>query len=317
MSDTTGDLAGVPYDGTDPAYSDLYHDIQGMPPGFLDIKKTSAMGRVAPDRWKQQYFNRIKDLIDQHQPDLLYTDGGIPFDEYGLGTVAELYNVSEAAHGGKGQAVYFSKVDKDCAVGTCALDRERAVLDGISPVPWQTDTCIGNWHYKRGIEYKKGKKVVDLLVDIVSKNGNLLLNIPLPNSGEPDFAALETIAHITEWMKANSEGIYATRPWKIYGEGPSTKVAAGDGFNESKKPDLGATDIRFTTKGSTLYAHAMGWPSESFVIQALGTDSPQQPGKIARVEIMKWTQRGQALTITAPVETKTSDIGYGFKVSFS
>ena len=323
LSDTTGDFAGVPYDGTDPAYADLYHDLSGMPAGFLDLKKTNAMGRVAPDRWKQQYFNRIKDLVDQHQPDLLYTDGGIAFEEYGLGTVAEVYNVSEAAHGGKNQAVYFSKVDSDCKVGTCALDRERGVLDGIAPSPWQTDTCIGDWHYKRGVNYKTGKKVIDLLVDIVSKNGNLLLNIPLPNSGEPDFAELETIAQITRWMKANSDGIYATRPWKIYGEGPSTKVMVGGGnFNEGKKPDLDATDIRFTTKGGAVYAFAMGWPADSFVIPSLGLNSPQQPGKIAKVELLgsgeplKWTQTGDSLTI-APPAVKTSDIGYGFRILFS
>ncbi len=323
MSDATGDLAGVPYDGADPAYADLYHNISGMPADFLDVKKTSAMGRVAPDRWKQQFFNRIKDLVDQHQPDLLYTDGGIPFEEYGLGTVAELYNVSEAAHAGTNQAVYFSKTDRDCKTGTCALDRERGVLDGISPVPWQTDTCIGNWHYKRGITYKTGKTVIDLLVDIVSKNGNMLLNVPLPNSGEPDFAEMQTISHITAWMKSNSEGIYGTRPWKIYGEGPSTKVISGGaGFNEGKKPELSAKDIRFTTKGSTLYAFAMGWPTDSFTIQAVGLESPQQPGKVLNVELLgtgqklKFTQSADALSIVPPA-TKTSDIGYGLKISFA
>ncbi len=321
MTDATGPLAGVPYDGTNPAYADLYHDITGMPADFLDIKKTSAMGRVAPDRWKQQYFNRVKDLLDQHQPDLLYTDGGIPFEEYGLGTVAELYNVSEAQHGGKDQAVYFSKTVSDCKVGTCALDRERGVLDGISPVPWQTDTCIGDWHYRRGANYKTGKKVIDLLVDIVSKNGNLLLNIPLPNSGEPDYNELVTIADITAWMKLNSEGIYATRPWAIYGEGPSTVVEAGGGFNESKKPDLGAADARFTTKGSTLYAYVMGWPAEDFAIKALGQSSPQKPGKIVNVEMLgtgaklKWTQAIDALRIEKPA--KLSDIGHGFKIVFA
>jgi alpha-L-fucosidase len=323
MSDTTGPMTGVPYDGTDSEYSDLYHDISGMPPGFLDLKKTNAMGRVAPDRWKQQYFNRVKDLVDQHQPDLLYTDGGIPFEEYGLGTVAEVYNVSEMTHHGKNQAVYFSKTDKDCQTGTCSLDRERGILDGISPVPWQTDTCIGHWHYERGTKYKSGKNVVDMLVDIVSKNGNLLLNIPLPNSGQPDFVELEIIADITRWMKANSEGIYGTRPWKVYGEGPSTKVAAGGGgFNEGKKPKLGATDIRFTTKGSTIYAYAMGWPTGSFVIESLGLNSPQQPGNVLHVELlgtgqrMMFNQSVNGLTISPPA-AKTSDIGYGFKISLA
>jgi alpha-L-fucosidase len=328
LSDTTGPLAGVPYDGANPAYSDLYHDYAGEPKSFFDVKTTEAMGRNAPDRWKQQYFNRVRDLIDQHQPDLLYTDGGIPFGEYGLSTVAELYNVSEAYNKGRNNAVYFSKTPSEPASGICALDRERGVLDGISPVAWQTDTCIGDWHYKRGTRYKNGKKVIDLLVDIVSKNGNLLLNIPLPNSGEPDYLELVTIAEITAWMKLNSEGIYATRPWTIYGEGPATRVVIkpnGQEFdpNEGKKPDLGADDIRFTTKGeSILFAYAMGWPEDEFFIQALGTASPQKPKKIANVTLLgsdrklQWTQAPDGLRITKPAEP-LSPIGHGFKIVFA
>src|SRR5580693_5720778 len=133
LSDTTGPLAGVAYDGNDPAFADLYHDYSGQPANFA--KEAKAMGRIAPDRWKLQYFRRIKDLIDQYQPDLLYTDGGIPFDEYGYSTVAELYNVSASKHNGKVEAMYFSKQGDQCKVGTCALDRERGVLDGISPTP--------------------------------------------------------------------------------------------------------------------------------------------------------------------------------------
>jgi alpha-L-fucosidase len=168
-SDATGDLAGVPYDGVDPAYADLYHDLTPMPADFVNT--ATAMGRVAPDKWKMEYYLRIKDLIDQHHPDMLYTDGGIPFDEYGLSTVAEVYNVSAKRHGGTVEAVYFTKSIKDTAQGGVGvLDKERGIMDGISPVPWQTDTCIGEWHYHRGITYKTAKKVVDLLVDNVSKN---------------------------------------------------------------------------------------------------------------------------------------------------
>ncbi len=188
-SDTTGPLAGKSYEGTNPLFADLYHSYTLMPPDFA--KTAKAMGRVAPDEWKLEYFNRIKDLIDQHQPDLLYTDGGIPFDEYGLATVAEVYNVSASLHSGKVEAVYCSKVASDCTIGTCIVDHERGVSDAISPDPWQTDTCIGVWHYKRGQVYKTPKKVIDLLVDIVSKNGNLLLNFPLPNSGELDPEELQ------------------------------------------------------------------------------------------------------------------------------
>jgi len=325
LSDTTGPLTGVSYDGTNPAFSDLYHDYRGQPSGFAETAKD--MGRVAPDRWKLEYFNRIKDLIDQHQPDLLYTDGGIPFDEYGYSLVAELYNVSARHSNDKVEAIYFSKQADQCAVGTCALDRERGVLDGIAANPWQTDTCIGEWHYKRGVAYKSPKKVIDLLVDIVSKNGNLLLNFPLPNSGELDFAEREILDGITAWMSVNSEGIYATRPWKIYGEGPSTKVtvaSTGKEFdpNESKKPDLNASDIRFTTKGSTIYAFIQGWPQGPAIIPSLATNSAQNPPKITsakllgREESLRFVQDATALSVTLPTNPPpTANIGITLKLT--
>ncbi|MDE1175264.1 MAG: alpha-L-fucosidase [Edaphobacter sp.] len=323
-SDSTGPLAGVPYDGVLPAYADLYHDYTGEPADF--VKTAKAMGRVAPTRWKQEYFNRIKDLLDQHQPDLLYTDGGIPFEEYGLSLVAHLYNLSAKKHGGKVESIYFSKTMTDCENGTCALDRERGVLDDIAANPWQTDTCVGEWHYRRGVKYKSAKKVIDLLVDIVSKNGNLLLNFPLPNSGELDPEEVTTLEGITAWMQINSEGIYASRPWKIYGEGPSTKVVIaknGKEFdpNEGKKPDLGAQDIRFTTKGKTLYAFVQGWPAGEAVVTSLGTGSPHAQKVVGAhmlgySESLKFTQRADGLHVTMPsTRPASADIGIALKLT--
>jgi len=320
-SDATGDLAGVPYDGVDPAYADLYHDLTPMPADF--VKTATAMGRVAPDKWKMEYYLRIKDLIDQHQPDMLYTDGGIPFDEYGLSTVAEVYNVSAKRHGGTVEAVYFTKSIKDTAQGGVGvLDKERGIMDGISPVPWQTDTCIGEWHYHRGITYKTAKKVVDLLVDNVSKNGNLLLNFPLPNSGELDPDEMKTLDGITAWMAVNGEGIFASKPWKAYGDGPSTKISAGDGgFNETKKPDMTAEDIRYTMKGRAIYAFVMGWPGTEVVLPALGTGSAQSPPKMQAVSLLggpaklKFAQEAIGLRITLPEERPAAaEIGITLKV---
>jgi alpha-L-fucosidase len=171
------------------------------------------MSRNAPFAWKRQYFLRIKDLIDNYQPDLLYTDGGIPFQEIGYKLVSHYYNANAKLHGGKVEAVYTSKRRNECETGTCVLDIERGVANQIMPKPWQTDTCIGTWHYKRDVVYKSPKVVVDLLCDIVSRNGNLMLNIPLPNSGEPDAKELAILDDITRWMAVNSEGIYATKPW--------------------------------------------------------------------------------------------------------
>jgi alpha-L-fucosidase len=320
LSDSTGPLTGVPYDGILPAYADLYHDYTGEPADFA--KTTDAMSRNAPTWWKLQYFNRIRDLVDQHQPDLLYTDGSIPMNEYGLSLVANLYNTSAARHGGNVEAVYNSKEAADCASGTCALDRERGVLDDISPTPWQTDTCIGDWHYLRGVHYKSAKNVIDLMVDIVSKNGNLLLNFPLPNSGELDAEEIVTLNGITQWMAVNSEGIYATRPWKIYGEGPSTKIIAKGAFNETKKAPLTTEDVRFTTKGPILYAFVQGWPESAATIRALGTGSPQQSPRITSVrmlgqnENLKFTQDASALKVTMPANRPpASDIGITLKLT--
>jgi alpha-L-fucosidase len=237
--------------------------------------------------------------------------------------VAHLYNVSAQMHGGVTEAVYTSKEETDCAIGTCLLDHERSVSDEIAKNPWQTDTCIGQWHYKRGQQYKTAKKVIDMLADIVSKNGNLLLNFPLPNSGALDYEEMVVLDGITEWMAVNSEGIYSTRPWKIYGEGPSTKVdVQAERFNESKRPTLTVEDVRFTTKRSTLYAFVMGWPEKEAVVRALGLASPQAPGKIQRVELLgykselNWKQDEASLKVEMPTE-KISDVAITLKVELA
>jgi alpha-L-fucosidase len=203
------------------------------------------------------------------------------------------------------------------------LDRERGVLDGIWPEPWQTDTCIGDWHYKSGIEYKSAKKVIDLLVDIVSKNGNLLLNFPLPASGELDADERKVLKGITEWMSINSQGIYGSRPWTIYGEGPATEVKAGTGMNEGKKPDLTAHDYRFTTKDGSLYIFVQGWPTSSCVIEALGSATAQRPGRVAAIEMLgvskslTYEQNETALQVTLPDDRpRASEIGVTLRVKF-
>ncbi len=191
--------------------------------------------------------------------------------------------------------------------GVCVLDVERGIPDGILPHAWQTDTCIGNWHYKRGTEYKTPKIVIDMLVDIVSKNGNLLLNFPLPASGALDLQEQNVLAEITKWMGVNSAALYGTRPWKIFGEGPSI-VKAGDSsaFNERNRKEFTAADVRFTTKGSKLYAIVMGAPEYQAVIPSLKMGSPLRVGKIQDVELLgfsgkvAWHQDQAALHVTMP-----------------
>jgi alpha-L-fucosidase len=315
-------LAGVPYDGTDPAYGDLYHAL----PKDYDFAKglPQAMSRNAPDSWKQLYFKRIKEIVDNYQPDLLYTDGGIPFEGYGLSLVAHLYNSNAKRHGGTAEAVYTSKTRQDCQIGTCVLDLERGVAGGIPENPWQTDTCIGEWHYNKTAKYKTPKTVIDMLCDIVSRNGNLMLNFPLPNSGALDEQELKILDEITRWMAVNSEGIYGTRPWKIFGDGPVASAPApaagrGSGFNERTRKDFTPDEIRFTTKGSTLYAFVMGWPEKQAVVKPLATNSSVAHVKVRNVELLgfkgkvKWTQDENGLTVEMPPQ-KPCDHAVALKI---
>ena len=305
-ADTSGEFAGVPYDGVDPQNFDLYHDMA------RNYGKDFAWDDTnIPDAWKRHWFDRIKDLVDSYQPDLLYTDGALPFEEYGLNLVAHLYN-------SKAQAVYTSKRKEDCETGTCALDFERGLPEGIHPNPWQTDTCVGDWHYKRDINYKSPKTVIDMLVDIVSRNGNLLLNFPLPGSGEPDSRELAILSEITSWMAVNGEGIYGTRPWKVFGEGPATAQKGEGKFNENGRKALTPQDVRFTTKGKTLYAFVMGWPGAQASVPSL----VESAGKIRNVELLghkgklKWTQSANGLSVGMPGE-KPSEHSVALKITLA
>jgi alpha-L-fucosidase len=263
----------------------------------------------------------MRDLVDNYEPDILYIDGDLSFEEYGLSLVAHHYNLSAKKNGGKPSTIYTSKRVLDTTHGIALLDVERGVVDGIWPRPWQTDTCIGDWHYKRGIKYKTPKVVVDLLVDIVSRNGNLLLNFPLPASGMLDLEELDVLAGITEWMGVNSEAIHGTRPWKIFGEGPGTEASAqSTAFNENKRKDLTAQDVRFTTKGETLYAFVMGWSDYQMTIKPLALDTALRVGKIQNVELLgfdgklQWTQDQTGLKIMTPPK-KPSDHAVAFKIT--
>jgi len=319
LADKDGPQAGVPYDGADAKFADLYHSI---PDPKLLTANLDWNEEGIPDSWKEQWFLRIKDLVDQYKPDLIYSDGQLPFQERGLSLLANLLNVSAQANGGKVEAVYTSKRKEDSDAGMCVLDRERGVLDEIWPNPWQTDTCVGEWHYNREVTYKTPKTVVDMLVDIVSKNGNLMLNFPLPSSGMLDDRELKILAEITEWMNTNGEAIYATRPWKISGQSAAAaSVPAKDAsFNEDKRKVLTAEDVRFTTKGKTLYAFVMGWPEKQAVIAPLGSASLHTRGQIEQVELLgfsgrlKWTREEGGLKIELP-ERKPCEHAVAFRVS--
>jgi alpha-L-fucosidase len=291
---------GVDYDGADPRYADLYHDNRDQP--FLNKPGTWY---TSNPKFHRRWFDRIRDLVDSYQPDLLYSDGGIPFGEVGRTLVAHFYN-SSIARRGKLEAVYNHK---DLGSGefirkAAVQDVERGVLEGINPLPWQTDTSNSDWFYSDHHAFKTAREVIGMLADIVSKNGNLLLNVVQYADGSLPPQSEQLLTELAAWMKLNSEAIHGTRPWQTYGEGP-TKPKPG-AFSESG--EYTAQDIRFTTKEDGLYAIFLGWPQGQSAIQALGGSA--LPGAvIERVDLLggpelQFRRDADALRLTLPPAQK-------------
>ncbi|MHA6720416.1 alpha-L-fucosidase [Sphingomonas sp. RS6] len=307
---------GVRYDGANPGFADLYHDNRDEP--FLNT----------PESWYTQnpafhalWLRRIRDLVDSYQPDLLYSDGGLPFGEVGRSLVAHLYNAS-IARSGKLDAVYTCKDtgSGEFHRGAAVQDVERGVLEGINPYPWQTCSSNGDWFFNENYGYKQPAEVITMLADIVSKNGNLLLNVVMDPDGSLPRASDQLLAELADWMKMNGEAIHGTRPWKIFGEGP-TETAAGM-FKE--KAEYTARDIRFTTRGQALYAIVLGVPQggTAFTIQSLGASNPHERHRIARVQLLGargslgFRQRSDGLAIDLPARLPSRH-AIAFRIDFA
>ncbi|HLP08409.1 MAG TPA: alpha-L-fucosidase [Opitutaceae bacterium] len=346
-ADKNGPLAGVPYDGKltaadgkgkwwdglDP--QDLYEQRHAPSPDFdkpltIHARWDWNNGVTPPDRaYCEKFYNRTIELIEKYQPDLIYFDDTAlplwPASDAGLKIAAHFYNRNDQWRGNDG--VLFGKGLEPDQKGCMALDIERGRSHIIEPLPWQTDTCLGDWHYNQAVfdnhAYKSALTVVHTLIDVVSKNGNLLLNVPLRGDGTPDEDEIAVIEGIAGWMQINQDAIHGTRPWKVMGEGPqmaSTEASIGGNFNEDKVKPFTAEDVRFTTKGATLNAIVMGAPKTTVVIQSLGTAAKLYEGAIGSVtllgsdEKLTWSQTADALTIEAP-KTIPNDIALVFQIT--
>jgi alpha-L-fucosidase len=330
-ADAAGPKAGVPYDGKltkadgkgtwwdglDP--QDLY--AQNHKPGAkLVWSWNAAEGSSIPDAaYMEKFFKRTKQLWDDYRPDMIYFDDHVlPFHEVddglGLALAAHFYNSSIKQHG-RNEAVVNGKMLDEKQRQAIVYDIERGKAEGILPRAWQTDTCIGSWHYNRDIflkhQYKSAASVVRMLADIVSKNGNLMLSVPLQRDGTPDSDEIEIVKGIGAWLKINGEAIYATRPWKIYGEGPSAAKAEKGSFGGQKdvqSAPFTAEDIRFTQSkdGKTVYAIVLEIPTDGKVtVKSLGSGSPHWTGAIRSVRLvggdeLKFTRDEAGLHVTLP-----------------
>ena len=316
-ADATGPLAGVPYDGNDPANQDLYHT-KAAPDDKAWLTKNPE--------WHRQWFKVVKELVETYHPDLLYSDSQLPFGDVGIKMLANYYNQDMAHNGGKLEAVYNCKIMP--SEGRWVRDIERGVAEGISVDPWQTDTSIGDWYYRTGQKYHKPDEIVRMLMDIVSKNGNLLINIVQTPEGDLEPDMLTTLDAIGSWVNFNQEGLYATRPWKIYGEGPSTVVTDKDkgrfgGLKDVSDRPYTSADFRFTTSkdGATLYAFQFAPPTGESRIVSLGTDAKFATKPVTKVEILGsdeklvWKQEAGALVIQKPAKIP-DPAAIGYKISF-
>jgi len=348
-ADKTGPLAGVRYDGKltkadgkgkwwegyDP--QDLYEQRHEPAPGFENLGSIHGRwnwgnGVTLPDQaYNDRFYNRTVDLINKYRPDLLYFDDTAlplwPVSDAGLKIASHFYNSSNKWNGPEDDGVLLGKIldpeQRQCMV----WDIERGSSNVIEPEPWQTDTCIGGWHYDKGVfdrhHYKSAKTVVQTLIDVVSKNGNLLLSVPLKGDGSLDSDEIAIVEGIAEWMKVNKEAIQGTRPWKVLGEGPQMASAAplqAQGFNEGKGRKFSAEDVRFTTKGDTLYAFVMGAPNAAVSIKSLGSKAKLLNKRIANITLLgsnqkvAWEQASDALVIREP-QGGSNEIATVFKIT--
>jgi alpha-L-fucosidase len=277
-------------------------------PAFADFYGPARLEEEQPDQdHMDDWLCRCCDLVDRLQPQVFWFDWWIEqpaWAPYLRRFAAYYYN--RAAEWGRGVAINFK--EHAFADGTAVYDVERGQLSDIRPMPWQTDTSVSknSWGWISNHDYKTVAEIVRDLVDIVAKNGALLLNIgPKPDGtiAEPEQAILEGVGR---WLSVSGEAIYDTRPWKVYGEGP-TQVIAGT-FNDVRRPPFTSGDIRFTRKGDQLYAIALEWPASGrWLIRTLAAGHKHAPIRIQSVELLgtgplRFSRSTEGLVVETPAD---------------
>lgn len=302
------------YDTEDPNYAGV-HGLYPQPHKPEDPPTKEYM---------ENWLAKLKEVIDKYQPDLIWFDGGLnqkffrsaidEFEGYKKSFLAYYYNKAEQW----GKKVVVTYKHKDFPEDVAVLDLERKRMDTLSESKWLTDTAVDkkSWCYIKNPDYKSVNTLVDVLVDIVAKNGNLLLNVgPRPDGVIPK-PARELLLGMGKWLDVNGEVIYGTRPWIMYGEGP-TGIEGGPFVREQQHKDYTAKDIRFTVKDNILYAICLDWPGEQIAIKSL---KKLEKSKIKSIKMLgvdkelKWSLTEEYLTINSPDE-RPCEHAYTFKIT--
>ena len=309
-----------PSDVMDPRYDALYGPAAMASPD--DVDSPAWKGRdwqPRPDaRFLEDWLGRCCELVDKYQPQVFYFDWWIEqavFEPYLQRFAAYYYN--RASEWGK-EVVLQYKFEA-FPKGTALYDIERGKLAGIREDHWQTDTSVSyqSWGYVDDDEFKSPTIIVHDLVDIVSKNGNLLLNVgPKPDGTIPDKAA-SLLLDLGAWLGVNAEAIYGTHPWHGFGEGGTTIVEGH--LREREDKAFNAEDVRFTTKGDCLYAICLGWPGETARMKSLGSHSAVPASAIEQIQMLgsnqplAWSQDESGLQILTPSH-RPCDHAYAFRI---
>jgi len=313
-------------DVKDPRYASLYGPARPMTLAGEDISKEPDPNHL--ERWlppdhvfMDDWLARSTEIIDKYHPDFLYFDwwiGQPAFQPYLQKVAAYYYN--QAAR--RKQPVVLTYKQNDFPENAAVLDIERGKLDAIRLLPWQTDTSVSvrSWGYIKNDEYRDAKSLIDELVDIVSKNGNLLLNVGPKSDGSIPEEARTILLQIGAWLDINGEAIYGSRPWLLFGEGP-TKVTTS-ALNTDRQ-EFTPDDVRYTTRNGALYAIALGWPASGELrLRTLFRGNPYLASAVCSVQLLgsnpplTWTQQEDGLHIQLPA-AKPDEPAFVFRIQES